>query len=247
MTGNSSLGKKKVFVTGGSGLLGKYLIPLLEAYFTVYSPTHKEFDITQPGKNCLDDFNIFINLAAFTDVSKCETNPIYAQLVNGNGVDWLLLNTPDHAQIYHISTDYVYDGFVENSKETDLPNPWCAYGKSKAAGDTRLLSFSRPNIHIIRTSFKDMKWPYPAAFYDIYTNADYVDNIAKLIFEFIFQSPPGGVYNIGTPPKTYYELATRTNKNIHMLYYDKESFPTLRPNLTMDLSKSKEILGNIKS
>ena len=104
----------------------------------------------------------------------------------------------------------------------------------------RLLSYCRPNIHILRTSFKDIKWPYPAAFADVYTNADTVDVIANLIASFILKSPVGGIYNIGTVSKSLYQLAVRNNPNVIKGYLSEVKIPTMRQNLTMDLSKCRE-------
>lgn len=232
-----------IFITGGTGLLGGYLVDLFKLDHNIYAPTHDEFDITNPiFPDYFDGVDIVINCAAFTDIAECEKNPSFAYKVNSDSLDWLV-SLPKNIQVYHISTDYVYDGHTHNSRETDLLNPWCIYGKSKAAGDTRLLSFSRPNIHIIRTSFKNKIWPYPVAFFNVYTNADTVDNISDLIYRFVCKSPPAGVYNIGTETKSLFGLASRTNKDMRMSLFSQTDYPTLRPILTMDLSKSKKILG----
>jgi nucleoside-diphosphate-sugar epimerase len=235
----------KVFITGGSGLLGSYLVPLLrENYEEVWAPSHQEFDICEPDETYLDvHWDIVINLAAFVDVAACERDKETAFLTNNLALFWLNYLSPK-TQIYHISTDYVYDGDTHCSREDDLPNPWCVYGRTKAAGDMKLLSCCRSNIHIIRTSFKPIKWPYPGAFSNVYTNADTVDIIAGLIERFISKEPPGGVYNIGTAAKSLYNLARKNNPNVLETLFSKDKFPTVRPYLTMDLYKFRAVIND---
>jgi dTDP-4-dehydrorhamnose reductase len=228
------------FVTGAYGLLGSHLVPLLkDRGHRVITPCKKDFNITTSDPyihmagGVFGEVSHVINLAAYTDVPKAEVEPDVAIKTN-TALKWLL-ELPRGIKIYHLSTDYVYNGTHPYSKETDLLEPFNQYGRSKALGDTLLLSHSRPNINIIRTSFKPVKWPYPMAFEDMRTNADTVDIIAAKILEFILTFPPGGAFNIGTAPKTIYELAKRNNPHVEPGSIKK--IPFLRPNVTMDLTK----------
>lgn len=234
----------KFFITGGSGLLGRHIIPLIrERSHEAIAPPHSKFDITFTPQRTID-CDIFLSLAGYTDIAAAERNNIQAETINNYSLCWIPHKFRDSTQIYHISTDYVYDGFTHLSKETDLLAPWCAYGRSKAAGDTRLLSVSKSNIHIIRTSFKPVQWPHPVAFTNVFTNADTVDIIAKMILDFVLVNPPGGVYNIGTRRKSVYGLAKKNNPDIRPLKWTEEQYPTLRPELSMDLFKYRAVMSD---
>lgn len=229
-----------IFITGGNGFFGSYLIPLLtKKGHSILSPTIEQFDIVKDvlDEDIRESVDIVINLAAYTNVPGAEKESFLAYKIN-TALEWLL-DFPSYCQIYHMSTDYVYDGDTPNSKETDLLNPFNVYGASKAAGDTKLLSFCDPRVHIIRTSFKPIEWPYPVAFDDVYTNADTVDIVAKMVCKFILAEVPGGVYNIGTEVKTVYELARKNNPNIKP--NSMKGFSILKPMVSMDLTKYKSL------
>lgn len=235
--------KMKVFLTGGSGRLGQELINQFEISGIQYmAPYHDLFDITNVDHQTiklwdLNSYDAVINTAAYVSIPACEENKDLAFKVNANCLDWLtfLLSS---TQVYHISTDYVYDGDTLNSKETDLLNPCNVYAQSKAAGDMRLLSYCRSNIHILRLSFKPVIWPYKIAFDDVYTNADTVDKIASQVTRFVLKSPPGGVYNLGTPRKTLYQLAVCNNPDVEKGMLSEQLLPyTLKKEVSMDLTK----------
>jgi dTDP-4-dehydrorhamnose reductase len=230
----------KIFVAGGHGFLAGYLLPVLEdSRHEIFAPTEEEFNIVGEDPyhylNCgiFNAFDMVINLAAYTNVPGAEKNPEAAIRTN-TSVRWLT-ELPDTCQAYHMSTDYVYDGNTPNSSEWSILKPFNKYGESKAIADNILLSCCRPNIHIIRTSFKPVKWPYPQAFMDVITNADTVDIIADMIATFMLANPPAGIYNIGTEPKTVYELAKRNNPDVFPC--SVAGIDYLRPNVTMCLSK----------
>lgn len=231
-----------VLVTGGYGRLGKHLCPLLKSKYNCYIPTKKQFNILYPPSE-IKQFDIIFNLAGYTNVPQAEKDPALAQLINVDGLDWLINKTDPNTRIVHISTDYVYNGDIENSKEEDILEPFNNYGRSKAQGDIKLLNSGRPNILIIRTSFKDIKWPYKYAFNNVITNADYVDIIAEKIDNFVYNGPRFGIYNLGTEAKSIYQLAKIRNPYICKINLNEEEYPYLRKILTMDLSKSRSFLG----
>src|SRR5947207_1356907 len=69
----------KILMTGGSGLLGQYLIPIIKKQsgdgnmfpiIEVDTPTHEELDIT--GTIVPQDYDLVIHTAAYTNVTKAE-------------------------------------------------------------------------------------------------------------------------------------------------------------------------------
>ncbi len=246
----------KIFIVGGTGLFGSHIIPILkEMGYEVVAPLREQFDVAKDeylldrvGDNAFGlqtDVDIVLDSCGYTDVSRAQT-PVGSQLAYATNpsVEWLM-DLPPWVQIFHMSTDYVYPGDVADSLETDILEPFNVYGISKAMADMKLLSLCQPNIHIIRTSFKPKKWPYRVAFDDMHTNADTVDVIAGMIAEFISLDPPGGVWNIGTGPKTIYELAKRNNPEV--LPGSVKDVPFLRPWVTMDLGKYREFIEECRA
>jgi len=235
-----------ILITGASGRLGSYLVPMFrEESRYVWAPSHDGLDITTVTKGMIDYINegysTVINLAAYVDVIGAESDPMRALHTNAWSLKWLT-ELDFSVDIYHISTDYVYSGDSPSSLETDLLKPFNNYGYSKAVGDTLLLTNNKGNIRILRTSFKANPFPHENAFTDVITNADRVDVIAKLLKNFIDLRPPSGVYNIGTKPKSIYDLARLTKPNVNKITLSDLNLSFLRPDLTMNLSKYHSLI-----
>jgi dTDP-4-dehydrorhamnose reductase len=97
---------------------------------------------------------IIVNAAAFTAVDKAEQEPDQAMRINADGAGHVAeaaarLGVP----MLHLSTDYVFDGANERpNRETDPTSPLGAYGRSKLAGEARVLA-TQPNCAILRTAW----------------------------------------------------------------------------------------------
>jgi dTDP-4-dehydrorhamnose reductase len=78
--------------------------------------------------------------AAYTDVDGCERNPELAFAVNATAVDNVARAAQAAgARIFHVSTDYVFDGKGTRPYESsDRIAPLNVYGASKAAGEEAL-------------------------------------------------------------------------------------------------------------
>jgi len=158
-----------LLVTGAGGLLGSNLATATEsAGKSVIATYHnrkpqiqgncEKLDIT--NKERIDsilrsyDPNVLINCAAMTDVDKCEQNPEKARLVNGDAPGMLAhLASKYDVKLVQISTDYVFDGRVQNWYEPgDETGPIQAYGRSKLRGE-RQVKKEHSNPLIIRLSF----------------------------------------------------------------------------------------------
>ncbi|MCA9320191.1 MAG: dTDP-4-dehydrorhamnose reductase [Planctomycetes bacterium] len=84
---------------------------------------------------------VVVNCAAYTAVDDCESNREAAYLTNAVAVENLAWACREvGASIFHISTDYVFDGEKgEAYDEWDEPNPRSVYGRSKLAGEQAVL------------------------------------------------------------------------------------------------------------
>lgn len=98
--------------------------------------------------------DIVINAAAYTAVDKAESEPEAADLVNATGP--ALLGAACRSAgipLFHISTDYVFDGGAGRPwREDDPVNPLGAYARSKAAGEARLREETDRHL-VLRTAW----------------------------------------------------------------------------------------------
>lgn len=92
-----------------------------------------------------------INTAAYTNVDRAEEERDKCWLVNVIAMENMVYAARRvHASIYHISTDYIFNGREGPYKETATPNPLGFYGQSKLAAE-QVLKGSPLNYTIART------------------------------------------------------------------------------------------------
>lgn len=150
---------RQVLVTGADGQVGTELAAKSGAHgFSVLALSRSALDITDAEAigRAIANHNpdIVINAAAYTAVDKAESEPEGANAVNATGPG-LLGSACQSAGIplFHISTDYVFDGSGERAwREDDLVNPLGAYGRSKADGETAVRQATERHI-ILRTAW----------------------------------------------------------------------------------------------
>ena len=95
--------------------------------------------------------DVVFNVAAWTAVDACESDPDRAYRVNALAVRWLREACERvGAHLVQLSTDYVFDGSLDRPyHEWDTPNPQSVYGASKLAGEREV----RPYDTVVRTSW----------------------------------------------------------------------------------------------
>lgn len=150
---------KTILVTGANGQLGNEIKKLSHQYsdFSFYFTDIDTLDITNLKELQLffnnNKVKYIINAAAYTKVDQAEEESKLAQKINVEGTANLArLATNFKCYLFHISTDYVFDGTKNTPyNEDDTPNPQCIYGKTKLLSENEALRHNETMI--IRTSW----------------------------------------------------------------------------------------------
>ena len=149
--------RRRVLVTGSTGMLGSDLLPVLTAAgHDVFGRPHAELDIADAKAvaRAVRELSpdVVVNCAAFTRVDDCETDP-RAERVNARAVDHLADACRVHAaQLVQISTDFVFDGEKGSPyREDDPTRPLSAYGRTKLGGEEAALR--APGSLVVRASW----------------------------------------------------------------------------------------------
>lgn len=196
----------KVFVTGGSGHLGKVLVNYLQKDHKVFAPNSKEcnilntYDLLKTIKYFQPD--VVIHLAAFVDTFGCEENKIDALDINVLGT----LNMVEacmyfNCKFVYISSEYVFGGSKGNYTIDDKLDPINVYGKTKAAAE--YIVSVLPNHQIIRAPF--IRQVYPKVFTDQYCSRYFLDEVVEKISNNIFNNSDKLVH-IASERMSLYEL-----------------------------------------
>lgn len=158
--------KKKILITGISGLLGGNLAYILRNKYDimgwynlnkVFIPEVDSFkaDITdkQSVKRFLSDYNpdIILHCAALANIDYCEKNKEETKRVNVEGTQNIVsaCNNQDTKLVY-VSTDSVYDGEKGNYAEGDPISPCNYYGLTKYEAEDTIKTHK--NHIIVRTN-----------------------------------------------------------------------------------------------
>lgn len=149
-----------ILITGAYGQLGKEMERQHNSLTgsTFFFTDVDSLNITnQPAvvdfceKNAI---NVIVNCAAYTAVDLAEDEEDIATLVNATAVE--NLGVAAHkvgAHVIHVSTDYVFDGTSHLPYTEDMPtSPVSAYGRTKLAGEEKLLAVC-PSSIVIRTAW----------------------------------------------------------------------------------------------
>ncbi len=152
----------KILVTGAGGQLGQTFKAISELPETgdlqFAFREARELDITDPEAVHREfsegQYAYCINCAAFTHVDRAEDKRKEAHNINVNGVRYLAQACKEnHAVLIHISTDFVFDGFLNTPyKESDLARPIGFYGDTKYKGERAVVQ-NLEEYFIVRTSW----------------------------------------------------------------------------------------------
>lgn len=157
----------KLFVLGGSGLIGNELVKQASLSHNVIA-TYNNRSLKLPNVSMIkfsfpDDFenikkiiieekpDVIINLIAHTNLDYCESNKKNSYELNVILPEKISnICSEIHSKFIHISTDYVFDGKNGNYNESDEVNPINYYGYTKKMSE--MITLKNPTTIILRTS-----------------------------------------------------------------------------------------------
>lgn len=150
----------KILITGANGMLAKEVREKFEKENELICTDVADLDIT--NEEAVEKFvektkpEYIINCAAFTAVDKAETAGEIVEKINGEGPANLAKAAKKAgAKLVHISTDYVFGGDLDVSKdykEDDEKAPVTAYGITKLHGEEGIEK-NMDEYYIFRTAW----------------------------------------------------------------------------------------------
>ncbi|AEG17590.1 dTDP-4-dehydrorhamnose reductase [Methanobacterium paludis] len=155
---------KRLFITGGSGLLGSKFKYIAGSKYEIVTTHHKNpgensvlFDITDENDvmNKITSLNpdAVIHAAALTNVDYCEDHPKEAWNVNAKGTDNIAKACEKTgSKLTYVSTDFVFDGERGMYSEEDKTNPLGYYASTKLEGEEFIRQYDDLNYAIARVS-----------------------------------------------------------------------------------------------
>ena len=207
----------KILVTGANGMLAKEVKEKFGQENEIIATDVAELDIT--NEKAVMDYIVnlkpeyIINCAAYTAVDKAEENYELADKINGDGPANLAKAAKAvGAKLVHISTDYVFGGDLDVSKdykEDDAKAPVTAYGKTKLRGEQGIEE-NMDEYYIFRTA-----WLYGVGgnnfvktmtklgstrdeinvVADQHGSPTYAKDLTEIIYQAIKKNIPFGIYN----------------------------------------------------
>ena len=231
---------EKYLITGGSVKLGIHLKELLSCE----TPTHQQFDITDPKKirNYLnEDYKAVIHLAAISDQQYAANHQEESYIVNVLGCRNLAKITNEkNLKIIYISTDYVFPGTKGNYSETALPNPANWYGYTKLAIENNLKWFSDlKGIHYASLRY------FNAAGYDLRNRINGLENNPQNLIPIVMETAIGERHKVnifgndyntkdGTGIRDYVHVSDLAKAHIYAIEYIYKK----KKNITLNLGSS---------
>ena len=207
----------KILITGANGMLAKEVKEKFSKGNEITLTDVAELDITDEKAvmNFVNDLKpeCIINCAAFTAVDKAEECYELANKINGDGPTNLAKAAKSvGAKLVHISTDYVFGGDLDISKdykEDDKKEPVTVYGITKLHGEEGIEK-NMDEYYIFRTA-----WLYGIGgnnfvktmtklgssrdeinvVSDQHGSPTYAKDLTEIIYQAIEKKIPYGVYN----------------------------------------------------
>ena len=260
----------RILVIGSRGLLGRALTAELDARGWDWTGVDRQdLDIVDRGAlerlrtQSAQEFDWVINVAAYTQVDKAESEIMAATYANALAPGALAFVCADRMwRFLHVSTDYVFDGEKEGPYvETDETNPLGVYGKTKRDGERAVFEHNSQAV-VVRTSWlygpEGRCFPMTIAkvwsegkalsvVNDQFGTPTYAPDLAKAILDLTQKAPEAGLYHMGGPETmSWFDLAAATLAALgaetpNLTAVPTEAYPTAakRPRQTaLDSSKA---------
>ncbi|SDR81087.1 sugar nucleotide-binding protein [Agrococcus carbonis] len=220
---------RRTLVLGADGQLGRALRRRWAGRSDVDFAGRGRIDLARP--ETLEgirwsSYGTIVNAAAFTAVDAAETDEGRrdAWAVNAAGPALLARIATEHRlTLVHVSSDYVFDGTLEEHREDEPMSPLGVYGQSKAAGD--LAVATAPQHYILRTSWVvgegrnfvatmrglAERGVDPRVVGDQVGRLTFTDDLAAAVDHLLAVGAPAGTYNVsnGGEPLTWAQIAQR--------------------------------------
>lgn len=202
---------RRTVILGAGGQLGRALQAAMPDALAL---TRAEADLATP--ETLDaiewrDVDAIVNAAAYTAVDLAETpeGRREAWATNVTGVAHLVDIARRHRlPLVHVSSDYVFDGTVEEHTEDEPFSPLGVYGQTKAAGDALVATWEQH--YVVRTSWVvgegenfvatmamlADKGVSPSVVDDQYGRLTFTQDLAAAIVHLLSSDAPYGTYNV---------------------------------------------------
>jgi len=218
-----------MLIVGGNGFIGRHVAETARGSWTVHVAGHMpqaahenawQLDITSPAavRDVCEKSrpSVVVNLAAISDIDRCERDPARARTVNVLGAENVAAECARlGARLVFLSSAAVFDGHKHGYREDDPPNPLSVYGQTKLEAEKRIKEIT-PSAVILRpalvlgfghgqgTNATLNKWldlwkkghPVTAPA-DEYRNPIDASTLAKILLFLAEHPASGAVYHVG--------------------------------------------------
>lgn len=195
--------KKKILITGGSGLLALNWAVFARDRFDVtlglhqrgiaLNGVHTQTIDLESINNLIEIFeteqpDVVIHTVGLTSVEKCEADPVLSHHVNVELAENVARACAKlNIRLAHISTDHLFSGHEALAHEEQPIAPLNVYGKTKAEAELRVLDIA-PTALVIRTNFYAWGTSYRQSFSDAVLGA-LRSGRGMTLFQDVFYTP----------------------------------------------------------
>lgn len=172
----------RVFITGGSGLLGlswalavrdrcRVVLGLHERQVTLagVSTHYASLDTVGEVALALDLLqpSLVVHTAGLANVDRCEADPALARHLNVElAANVAVACAKRRVRLIHVSTDHLFQGTVPLVEESHPVAPLNIYAATKAEAEGRVLA-AHPDALVVRTNFYGWGPSYRSSFSDM--------------------------------------------------------------------------------